>query len=396
MIEREFDENNKNDCRWMAHYEVLLAYIKASGTIYMPERKKGEKLEDWKEKMIAWCTTQRMKYRSGRLMSWQYDKLISIGFSFDPLGDRIEENYRELLEFRDKYGHTRVPATSEEYPILATWVQTLRFKPPTGELKERLDAVGFVWRAKTDNWDIKYRELLQFRNKHGHMDVPLVYEGSSSLNSWMKMMRKLKRRKDKGHLTDERIRLLDAIGFEWNPREAGWEKNYQKLSRYMRCNGGKLIPLAYKHDKEFVNWLNQLRIRKNQLPKNKLDMLNALGFDWTPKKAGWENRYEELCRYKEEHGNCRVPFLKGKNEGFYAWTNRMRATKDSLPQDRIDLLDSIGFEWEVKRLRGKPKPVKRTKLSKNSESKAPGDTDNVATTEDEKEMTTLQHLLDYY
>ncbi len=329
----------------MARFEVLQAYTKESGAAYMPEKKKGVEMEEWKDKMIDWCVNQRIKYRTGRLMSWQYDKLVSIGFSFDPLGDRVEENFRELLEFREKYGHTRVPAYDKEYPILSTWVQTLRSKPPTGELKERLDAVGFVWRARKDIWDDKYRELLQFRDKHGHMKVPKVFEGSTSLSSWVKSMRQLREQNNKKILTDERIRLLDSIGFEWSPMTDNWDENFKKMKRYMKRDGGKLIWSSYRHDRSFVLWLNLNRRNKEKMPKNRINKLNKAGFDWAPMKDKWAKRFEELSRYKEKNGNCIVPARSEGKQALYIWTARMRRDKAKLSQYKIDMLDSIGFDW---------------------------------------------------
>ena len=57
----------------------------------------------------------------------------------------------------------------------------------------------------------------------------------------------------------------------------------------------------------------------------------------------WNARFEELLKYKSEHGDCNVPRSQGK---LGVWVNSQRsAFKDSLAQDRIDRLNSIGFMW---------------------------------------------------
>ena len=61
----------------------------------------------------------------------------------------------------------------------------------------------------------------------------------------------------------------------------------------------------------------------------------------------WNARLKELLQYKSEHGNCNVPVRQGK---LGRWVNRQRSAymADSLAQDRIDRLNSIGFKWALK------------------------------------------------
>jgi hypothetical protein len=90
--------------------------------------------------------------------------------------------------------------------------------------------------------------------------------------------------------------------------------------------------------------------------------LNAIGFRWTtsqnspnPKSARttqkaafdseWARRFEELKLFRDKHGHIRVPCKK--ENSLYNWTLVQRRTyeKNTMNQDRIDALNSVGFEW---------------------------------------------------
>ena len=66
----------------------------------------------------------------------------------------------------------------------------------------------------------------------------------------------------------------------------------------------------------------------------------------------WEERFGELQKYKEEHGDCCVPRPEG---AFGQWLrnqwvahNFFQEGKESpLDQQKIDLLNNIGLIWTV-------------------------------------------------
>jgi hypothetical protein len=85
--------------------------------------------------------------------------------------------YRELLEYKETYGHTQVPTS---YPILGVWVGTQRkqyrlkqrgkYSHMTDERMAMLNSMGFVW--EINSWNEKFEELKLFHNQHGHFLVP--------------------------------------------------------------------------------------------------------------------------------------------------------------------------------------------------------------------------------
>ena len=77
--------------------------------------------------------------------------------------------------------------------------------------------------------------------------------------------------------------------------------------------------------------LREVKLGKQQNKQNKLN-------------EQWNTRFKELLEYRSEHGDSNVPKGRGK---LGTWVNNQRKVylAGSLPQDRVDRLNSIGFKW---------------------------------------------------
>ena len=72
-------------------------------------------------------------------------------------------------------------------------------------------------------------------------------------------------------------------------------------------------------------------------------------------ERAWNDRYDELDVYKNKHGNCLVPQRYSKNKALGRWVNKQRTQyrlrregkQTPLTEDRIKLLDEVGFVWRV-------------------------------------------------
>jgi hypothetical protein len=63
----------------------------------------------------------------------------------------------------------------------------------------------------------------------------------------------------------------------------------------------------------------------------------------------WRKRYDQLIRFKEINGHCNVPQRYATNVELGRWVKDQRTfkTKGKLSQERIDLLNDIGFSWKL-------------------------------------------------
>ena len=86
---------------------------------------------------------------------------------------------------------------------------------------KRLDEIGFIWVIiEPMAWEKMFAALVEFKNIHGHCNVPQKSHGHTSLEQkrlgkWVNSQRTTNFR---GKITPARKQQLDSIGFVWNLR----------------------------------------------------------------------------------------------------------------------------------------------------------------------------------
>ena len=86
----------------------------------------------------------------------------------------------------------------------------------------------------------KYKELVVYKEQHGHCMVPYNVKPFEGLSQWVKRQKyQYKLYQDGRHstLTAERIELLNDIGFIWDSHVARWEKKYLELQQFYYDHG---------------------------------------------------------------------------------------------------------------------------------------------------------------
>jgi hypothetical protein len=71
--------------------------------------------------------------------------------------------------------------------------------------------LGFSWRQHAV-WEQHVHDLIEFKNEHGHCDVPSGFQANPALATWVSGVRSARKR---GALAAERVRALNALGFRW-------------------------------------------------------------------------------------------------------------------------------------------------------------------------------------
>ena len=141
------------------------------------------------------------------------------------------EHYRDLVAFKNEFGHCKVPSNYENNPSLGSWCRTMRSYYNNIRLSpdriERLEKIGFVWNVTNEKFEERYRELLAFKKEFGHDKVPTgrLYANNPSLGRWCQRMRYLYSSTHPGinRLSPDRIARLEEIGFKWKINETLFE-----------------------------------------------------------------------------------------------------------------------------------------------------------------------------
>jgi len=140
--------------------------------------------------------------------------------------------YKHLTDYKRIHGHTAVPARYSADPKLGHWVMTQRRQYQllkkgkssrmTKERVEVLDQLDFQWFIRTNPkamWNTRLKELSDYKLEHGDCLVPQRYAENTKLGIWVNTQRrhyKLLKEGKKSCMTEERLKKLEDIGFNWS------------------------------------------------------------------------------------------------------------------------------------------------------------------------------------
>jgi hypothetical protein len=149
--------------------------------------------------------------RTGPVMSKeQVDRLISIGFVFEPRLSREEtwnRRVQELSKYKKMHGHCNVREDDKSNPGLGKWVSYVRRshrlakqgrrakgKRLSDDRVDQLKTIGFVFELKEEMTMKRYRDgietLKEFHAKEGHCGVPTFYASNPTFGLCVEDMRK--------------------------------------------------------------------------------------------------------------------------------------------------------------------------------------------------------------
>ena len=280
-------------------------------------------------------------------------RLNDIGFVWAPHEASWEENFDKLKKFKERFGHCDVPSNWSEDDQFARWVSWQRYAYRNETLeKERktlLEEIGFYWESYDGSWEENFEKIQKYKERFGHCNVPKKWTEDKSLGNWVDRQRdKYKNRE----LVDEHIKRLEEIDFVWEPHDASWEENYEKIKKYKERFGHCNVPKKWTEDKSLGKWVSwQREAYKNKtLEKKRIKHLEEIGFVWDKLEAQWEEKFNALKEYKNDHGRCNVPY-NWEKDGIKlgSWVKRQHQCyrKGKIAKERIKRLEDIGFEWEI-------------------------------------------------
>lgn len=121
--------------------------------------------------------------------------------------------------------------------------------------------------ALTATWDMYYASAKQYYQENGNLEVPARYitEEGYALGSWLNNQKAIRKGTIVGKLTEDQIQKLDSIGMIWDSLDYFWEQNFKLAKEYYLTYGNLDIPTNYKSTdgKHFGNWV----LRQRQLNK---------------------------------------------------------------------------------------------------------------------------------
>ena len=134
----------------------------------------------------------------------------------------------------------------------------------------------------TSLWGRRYNQLIEFKEVHGHCNVPQRYAPNVELGRWVKDQRTFK---TKGKLSEDRIELLEAIGFSWRLKcnESFWDEQLKNLVAYKKKHGNYNVSMSNSENVQLARWVDRQRRAKKsgKLTEMRMKQLESIGFSWS-------------------------------------------------------------------------------------------------------------------
>jgi len=198
------------DENWDRMFQILAGFRAKFGNCLVPR--------DWVEcpGLYDWILRQRQQESRKTLPKDRRLKLEGLGFEWNVHKAKWRRMYEALREYKRVYGHRNVLAGRESYSALSAWVNRQRMLRKRSKLSpdqiRLLDRIGFVWKPQDSRWERRYQELVAYCRKYGNSNVPDRWPENRGLAKWVAHQRDFAQM---GSLSQERRRLLDALGFRW-------------------------------------------------------------------------------------------------------------------------------------------------------------------------------------
>lgn len=170
-------------------------------------------------------------------------------------------------------------------------------------------------------------------------------------------------------IINEHFRILDEVRdcrelFEnlSDILTASWDVMYGYAKHYYEKHGHLEVPKRYVTIDGYSlgNWIvTQRRVFAGDVPgrltKRQTALLNDIGMRWDSKsEIAWNQGYEQLLKYKEEHGNLDIPCSYITEDGFPLGqlVSNIRTSRDYgkrstyLTPKHEQMLTDLGFIWD--------------------------------------------------
>jgi hypothetical protein len=255
--------------RWNEMFRQLLAYKTEHGDVRVPD--------EWPTGLGKWVGKQRAFRKNGSLSVDRLRRLSEIGLDWDTLDSKWDEKFDELLAYKAEYGDLNVQV---DWPTgLGRWASVQRKYKRKGILSQerarRLFEVGFRWEPFDEQWEVMFGELLAYKLKYGHVNIP--FDAESKLWRWVGTQRQSKKR---GKLSAEKVGRLDDIGFAWDLLESQWESKFSELLTYQATHGNINVPRG--DSTGLAAWIGKQRAVKKarKISAERIQRLEEIGFEW--------------------------------------------------------------------------------------------------------------------
>lgn len=298
--------------------------------------------------------------------------------------------FEQLVTYKATHETPFVPRGDKTYPELARWVQVQIYNYQTSKMKEEhehlLCSIGFDFhearKRSNGTWEAMYQRYQAYLKNNDSVVIFRVAAVDPELSNWMKNQRSLNK---KQIIAADRKKRLDDLGFDWTIRHwDSWQEMFSKLTAFREKHGHVDVKRCKGEDHKLANWVRTQRQRlQNQLiPKDQVELLDSIGFDWrtkyilceneqdqgdsnspgnspnAPKTCSkpkyyptWDAMYDRYRQYAMNHDHVVACVVTASDPKLANWIKNQRASfnKGMMKKDRKLRLDAVGFDFVVQK-----------------------------------------------
>lgn len=271
----------------------------------------------------------------------QIGRCFSVGQNQNPLIFDLVNNFASarIEEFRSDFIREQGSREGVEYGL--TNKVSIDF---VDEIKQWGEIFQDIL-SEVETWEVRYQQAKEYFIEHGGLNVPVE---NQNLYKWLKRQ---KIKYNEGTLDYIYSEKLNALNINWNiiDNDDKFESKYKELVEYYSIH--QRLPTK-RENKKLGLWIQFLRASfvSNKLSAHKINILSPFITFGNAHDNSWNTIFEELKELIEKTGTTKIP---KSNQRLWRWACTQRARRTNLSEDRIEKLESIGFQ--LKYTQNKPK-----------------------------------------
>lgn len=217
--------------------------------------------------------------------------------------------------------------SNNEITIPQCWENSRDVNDDTEHSPNVCEAQEYVYHSGTSSvtkWEIMFKRLLVYKEKHGHCLVPNRYKDDKKLGLWVSMQR----RQYKAYASDQfdatalsldRIQRLEDIGFVWRASTScrvEWDVRFRQLQTFFQDHGHTLVPMCYEENPALSHWVRVQRqayktFRQgmpSKMTEERIRLLDSVKFVWRAPRGPRRRRASAAV----------LPVVQGPNNGSHS------------------------------------------------------------------------------
>ncbi len=264
------------------------------------------------------------------------EQLINIKI-LERLKDSWEYMYGKAKAFKKQYGTIAPREVYKIDQLLGRWLWNQRSREPDKYKKELLSALGFNWDTREDKAEKTWmNNFLKYKQNK-----------SNCAASWASIQ---KQKFVHGELKDHHINLLKSINFDFELLHTFKKRNHMQIMEEFILENKHSFP-SRKEMPTLHQWASRMRSHFNKgiLLSSKIEALKKIGFEFESCHTFIKSKsFNHLLEFKKKNGHLNCVSKKDKKVYDRIMQYKWEKNKGILSQEKIDALNSIGFDFTMK------------------------------------------------